>query len=145
MEGKASVPADERRIKDFIGDESVQLDNMVHGVVAAASLERILKEGGERRETYLTAVRMGRVRLVALDLRNSEADTEETCNAVVDVLDAKACEVLWLKSNSLVALPERLCGLLSLKELNFQSCQSLASLPEGTEHLPNLIVSTFKE
>ena len=63
-------------------------------MVACAALRRTLEEGGTRRETFLEAVRNGKVRKLQLSLRGSAADTAETWREVVGALDATAIEEL---------------------------------------------------
>ena len=68
-DGKASFEEDKVRILKAIGDGSETLDAKVHGVVACAALRRALEEGGTRRETFLEAVRNGKVRKLQLSLK----------------------------------------------------------------------------
>ena len=116
-DGKASFEADKVRILKAIGDGSETLDAKVHGVVACAALRRALEEGGTRRETFLEAVRHGKVRKLQLSLTDSAADTAETWREVVGALDATATEELSMQTK-LEELPVssfgRLTGLASI-------------------------------
>ena len=76
MAAQASVAADAERIKLQIGNHSAQLDADLHGVVAAASLGRVLKEASEgssdgmsRANQYLEAIKLGNVRSLSVDFK----------------------------------------------------------------------------
>ena len=131
-DGQASFEADKVRILKAIGDGSETLDAKVHGVVACAALRRALEEGGTRRETFLEAVRNGKVRKLQLSLAGSAADTAETWREVVGALDATATEELsmqtWLEGEFPVSSFGRLTSLTSI---NVSECKGLTSLPEG--------------
>jgi len=148
LDGKASVPDDERRIKDEIGTESTNLDNLVHGVVATSGLQQALKRG-LRIDHYLEALRRGRVRTLKLDLtKNSEIDTEAMCKTVVSVLESGIVTSFVFCSQALQALPESLGGCTSLAMLELNGCSELRALPEslgGCTSLATLDLSDCKE
>ena len=58
MQGEASVPEDEQRIKAAIQGESQLLDGTVHGAVAGSVLSRALQDEN-RSQQYLAAIREG--------------------------------------------------------------------------------------
>ena len=133
LDGKASMPKDEERIKAAIGDGSTLLDETVHGVNASAALLRGLEAGGETRVRFLEAVRRGHVRKLQLDLAGSEADTEENCWEVLGALDAEAIQEVALTSREVSALPEgfTFSKCKALTSVNLESCRGLTALPEG--------------
>ena len=101
-DGEASVPADQKRISDAIDKDDTLLDKKVHGVVAAAALKGVLvADDIERRSKYLEAVRVGHVRKLHLDLKDSTADTEVMVAEVLAALDADYMEELQLSSKAL--------------------------------------------
>ena len=89
MTAKASMPADEDRIKEQIEGSSKQLDAMLHNVVAMASaaLQRALaettlkdQEDIDRTEKYLEAMRLGKMHTIDIRLNNSAVGTDEWLN-----------------------------------------------------------------
>ena len=101
-DGEASVPADQKRISDAIDEDDTLLDDKVHGKVAAAALKGVLvADDIERRSKYLEAVRVGHVRKLHLDLKDSTADTEVVVAEVLAALDADYMEELQLCSEAL--------------------------------------------
>ena len=112
-DGEASVPADQKRISDAIGEEATLLDEQVHGVVAAAALKSVLVANDfERRRKYLEAVRAGHVRKLYLDLGETEVDTEEVVEQVLAALNGECMEELRLCSHTSLTALEK--GALAL-------------------------------
>jgi len=133
MQGKASVLEDEERIKSAIKDKSELLNGTVHGQVANAVLNRVMKEGGSRVEQYLAAIKEGHVRQVYVtgDIAN------ETVALLVDSLNA--CEALRMMSNNLVTvLPPSLGKLQVLTSLDLLFCKNLSELPPSLGELQAL-------
>ena len=114
MEGKASVPSDEDRIKGEIAAEAngaEHLDDAVHAVVASSQLVRGLEAGDETAVYFMDAMRKGAVQMIRIDLERSAADTQETVSEVVEALasspSAATLEQLELRTNKATMLPER--------------------------------------
>ena len=57
-DGQASVQADKEKIIAEISADATLLNDTIHGVVAAAALERVLKEGSSRLHEFLEAVQV---------------------------------------------------------------------------------------
>ena len=95
-EGQASFAADKDRIMAEIGTGSKTVDSVVHGIVAAAAMNRIMKFGNEaQRQAYLEALRLGGVRDFTLSLHDDKAtaDTTENVTAVLAALSPQELEV----------------------------------------------------
>ena len=105
MHTVCTVPADKRKILAEIGSEGERLNNTVHGVVAAAALELVLKQGHEC-DKYMEAVSRGKVQRLHVDVsgRNA-ADTQANADAVVAAVGDR-CEVLELKFAEMARLHE---------------------------------------
>jgi len=132
--GNASVESDKHKIMAEIGADVTLLNDTVHGVVAAAALERVLKENSDSRHEFLEAVKRSPPRELKVDLRDSAGDTQENVTAVIEALAANGaskCEVLSLYSAVATEVPNCLGELTALKELLLDGCISLVSLPES--------------
>ena len=95
-DGQASVAMDKDRILDEIGASSETVDRVVHGIVAAAAMNRIMKFGTEaQRKAYLEALRLGSVRDFTLSLHDdaAAADTTENVGDVLTALSPQEREV----------------------------------------------------
>ena len=165
--GNASVESDKHKIIAEIGADATLLNDTIHGVVAAAAFERVLKENNDNRHEFLEAVKRSPPRELTVDLIDSTGDTQETVTAVIEALaatGASKCERLQLYSavateipscvgeltaletlhlscwrrSSLVSLPESMGKLTALKELRLDGCSSLVSLPESIGQLTAL-------
>jgi hypothetical protein len=102
QDGEASVQADETRIFTEIGGDKELLDNTVHGVVAAAVLELVLKKG-YKYDDYLQAVSNGNVQRLRVDLSFSVADMQESGHSVCEAI-GESCKVLELTCRKMVEL-----------------------------------------
>ena len=132
--GNASVESDKRKIIAEIGADATLLNDTIHGVVAAAALERVLKENSDSRHEFLEAVKRSPPRELSVDLRDSAGDTQENVTAVIEALAANGaskCEALRLFSAVATEIPSCVGELTGLKELHLFSCSSLVSLPES--------------
>ena len=114
MEGNASVPSDEDRIKGEIAAEAngaEHLDDAVHGLVASSQLVRGLEAGDETAAYFMDAIRKGEVRMIRIGLKGSATDTQETVSEVVEALasspSAATLEELQLLTMTATMLPER--------------------------------------
>ena len=132
---QASYKSDKDRILSAIGSKTEELDHGIHGVVAAASLERVLRQG-ERHECgkHLEALRQGRVRHLRINLAgagpdgSTQADTVKNLAGVLDALNPELCEALSICTRQ-VAIPAALNKLRVLVELNLEHCIGLKQLP----------------
>ena len=104
MHTVCTVPADKRKILAEIGSEGERLNSMVHGVVAAAALELVLKQGHEC-DKYIEAVSRGKVQRLHVDVSGDAADTQANADAVVAAVGDR-CEVLELKFAEMARLHE---------------------------------------
>jgi len=141
MTAKASMPDDEQRIKAEIEHGSDELDATLHGVVAAAALERALKdkEDTSRGGRFLEAVKLGKVRSVSVSLEDSDDGRDETLVRLFDALAGNnVLASLTLVSSSLTALPEGAANWTQLSTLNLDGCSSLTALPEGAANWTQL-------
>lgn len=114
MEGKASMPSDEDRIKREVAAEAngaEHLDAAVHAVVASSQLVRGLEAGDETAVYFMDAIRKGVLRMINIDLNDSATDTQATVSEVVEALasspSAAILEDLQLMTNKATMLPER--------------------------------------
>lgn len=98
------VTADKDRILGEIGTETQRLNNTVHGVVAAAALELVLKRG-HKVDTYLGAVAEGNVQRLRVDASNHSEDTQANADRVAAAV-GEHCEVLELTFEQMVRLQE---------------------------------------
>merc|ERR1712166_304917 len=97
--GNASVESDKHKIMAEIGADVTLLNDTVHGVVAAAALERVLKENSDSRHEFLEAVKRSPPRELRVGLKDSTGGTQQNVTAVIDALTANGaskCEVLAL-------------------------------------------------
>ena len=110
----------------------------MHGVVAAAALERVLKEGSEKEiKEHLQAIKKGSVRHLRLDLTRSTAiavrkvDKEAALRGVLDALKpddgASTCEVLSICTR-LGSLPKSMNRLTTVVELSLEHCTGLKGI-----------------
>ena len=132
--GNASVESDKRKIIAEIGADATLLNDTVHGVVAAAALERVLKENSDSRHEFLEAVKRSPPRELLVNLTDSAGDTQENVTAVIEALAANGaskCEELQLNSAVATEIPSCVGELTALKELYLDDCSSLVSLPES--------------
>jgi len=132
--GNASVESDKRKIIAEIGAGATLLNDTVHGVVAAAALERVLKENSDSRHEFLEAVKRSPPRELRVELTDSAGDTQENVTAVIEALAANGaskCEKLDLYSDVATEIPSCLGELTALKTLRLSNCSSLVSLPES--------------
>jgi len=132
--GNASVESDKRKIIAEIGTDATLLNDTIHGVVAAAALERVLKENSDNRHAFLEAVKRSPPRELRVDLRDSAGDTQENVTAVIEALAANGaskCEKLELHSRVATEIPSCVGELTALKTLSLNYCSSLVSLPES--------------
>ena len=139
--GNASVESDKHKIIAEIGADATLLNDTVHGVVAAAALERVLKENSDNRHEFLEAVKRSPPRELRVDLKGSAGDTQENVTAVLEALAANGackCEVLRLYSKVATEIPSCVGELTALKELYLMECSSLVSLPESMGQLTAL-------
>ena len=100
MNGQASIPMDEQRIKQAIEGEGELLNETVHGAVAAAVLSHVLKDDNRARQ-YLEATKEGQpMREVSVqgDVAN------ETLVMLVDSLDDSVCRNLHVNNNNRLTL-----------------------------------------
>ena len=140
-EGQASVEEDRMRILTEIGDKASLLDETVHGVVAAAALERVLKGANKcQAERYLKVIRKSPPTAeLMLNFEDSEADSQATVSAVVEALAFRGTtKKLELQSEEAVEIPECLGQLTALEELELNECTSLVALPETINGLTAL-------
>ena len=93
---------DKTKILAEIGESAELLNNTVHGVVAAAALELVLKKG-HKCEEYFEAVSKGNVQRLWVDLCDSKADTPENGQLVLGAV-GESCEVLELSCKELATL-----------------------------------------
>merc|ERR1740117_933935 len=141
--GNASVESDKHKIMAEIGTDVTLLNDTVHGVVAAAALERVLKENSDSRHDFLEAVKRSPPRELKVDLRDSAGDTQENVTAVIEALAANGaskCEVLRLYSEVATEIPNCLGELTALRSLDLTGCSSLVSLPESMGQMTALKV-----
>jgi len=132
--GNASVESDKHKIMAEIGADATLLNDTVHGVVAAAALERVLKENSDSRHEFLEAVKSSPPRELRVDLTDSAGDMQENVTAVIEALAANGaskCEMLMLYSAVATEIPSCVGELTALKELYLHDCSSLVSLPES--------------
>jgi len=143
-----------------------KLDNAVHGVVAAVTLGRALKERPGTVDEYFEAVQKGQVQHLRLNLtakkdkpieittttttivqdfsrpttRSStpfrNIDTQENLEKTVRALDVNSCEVLSI-CTMMSSLPDELNHVAALGELCLEQCGNLEELP-NIECLVNL-------
>merc|ERR1740117_1351564 len=141
--GNASVESDKDKIMAEIGADVTLLNDTVHGVVAAAALERVLKENSDSRHEFLEAVKRSPPRELRVDLRDSAGDTQQNVTAVIEALSANGaskCEVLRLLSKVATEIPNCLGELTALRSLDLTGCSSLVSLPESMGQMTALKV-----
>ena len=149
---QATVKSDMDNILEAIGNPT-ELERSIHGVVAAAGLERILRTCKEEdaKSKYLEAVRDGRVQHLRIDLIGLEEEQIHLHN-ILDVLsapavsaepllklqrsctdfasiDSQSCEYLRIRTHA-ESMPESLCKLTALMELSLKQCIQLSSLPD---------------
>lgn len=126
---EASMPEDQKRIMAEIGEgNKTLLDDTVHGVVAASTLEMVLKRGDKAEsERYLAAV--CHARQLRVDVSGSAADNDQNASAVVEALES--CEMLDLHFSQITMLSAHIGRLINLKNLSLKSCSSLQSLPDS--------------
>ena len=139
--GNASVESDKRKIIAEIGADATLLNDTIHGVVAAAALERVLKENSDNRHEFLEAVKRSPPRELRVNLRDSAGDTQENVTAVLEALAANGaskCEKLRLHSAVATEIPSCVGQLTALKLLNLADCSSLVSLPESVGQMTAL-------
>merc|ERR1712166_316017 len=118
--GNASVESDKHKIMAEIGDDVTLLNDTVHGVVAAAALERVLKENSDNRHEFLAAVKRSPPRELTLDLTGSAGDTQENVTVVIEALAANGaskCEKLRLHSEVATEIPSCVSKLTALERL----------------------------
>ena len=144
------------RIHTEIGDPT-ELERGVHGVVAAAGLNRILRADGQNgtKANYLEAVRQGRIRHLRIDLTGLEGEEKNLENVLealgqhchvqqlqrMKSIDDQSCEDLCVCTYA-ESMPESLCKLTTLVRLSLKQCIHLTDLPQLT-HLTQLIDLTL--
>lgn len=140
-EGQASVETDKTKILEEIGQYSDLLDSSIHGVVAAAALERVLKENRKNKHRYLDALERSPPKILRVDFRGSAGDTQENVSAVVDALavnGATICKRLELRTRIALEIPESLGQLAELESLVLHGSTKLITLPRSISGLSEL-------
>ena len=121
-----TVATDKEKILAEIGNEVEHLNDMVHGVVAAAALGLVLKQGHEC-DKYMEAVSRGKVQRLHVDVSGDAADTQANADAVVAAVGDR-CKVLELTFGNIVGLHEGAMRLYPYLSVSFSPHFTIAEL-----------------
>lgn len=137
QEGSASRDQDKTKILTEIGDQAVLLNQRIHGVVAAAAMERVLRDNNKAQiERYLAVLAKSPPVVLRIDLRQSEGDLQENVSDVVEALVANGscvCQRVEIRSRNAVGIPHCVSQLAKLEVLVLIGCSNVESLPNLTQ------------
>eukprot|EP00933_Yihiella_yeosuensis_P032455 TRINITY_DN26046_c0_g1_i1.p1 TRINITY_DN26046_c0_g1~~TRINITY_DN26046_c0_g1_i1.p1 ORF type:complete len:518 (+),score=89.84 TRINITY_DN26046_c0_g1_i1:54-1607(+) len=122
-----------------------QLNQMLHGRIAASALKRAVQEGGEMFSRYVKALTGSRLQQLQADFAGCTYLTDEKLAQIIDALDAQHMTVLILsRCERITKLPDQIVNFGKLRTLNFYGSRGLRSLPSNLSKLPALKLLNIK-
>lgn len=150
VESESAVPADKQRILALIEkgpprhpdykSKTDEFDAIVRGLVAASALRRVLEEGGERCDAFLSAVYRGRVGKIGVSIKRMFEPA-----TILKVLNPDVCKELQLSAVSALTLPATLGKLHALTVLDLSHSHHVTHLPDGVGLLEKLEILNLKD